>query len=124
MDKVLVAKLGVEGGGCSIYGREAVGSWSFWQEGSSLDLDENDEEVVRSWTTEPVPDLGLAMPKEWPLYHLLKVQARPVAGGDSDGAHALTMGRGPRSAGMTDSPPAWPLARKSIHRQVVHDLPD
>jgi hypothetical protein len=73
MDKVLVAELGVEGGGCSVYGREAEGSWSFWREGSSLDFDEDDEEVVRSWATEPVPDLWLAVPKEWPLYYVLKV---------------------------------------------------
>ena len=71
MGKVLVAELGVEGGGCSIYGSHADGSWSFWQEGSSIDF--ADEELPRSWTSEPVPDLGLAVAKEWPLYHVLEV---------------------------------------------------
>jgi len=71
MDKVLVAELGVEDGGCSIYGRQADGSWSFWQEGSSTDF--ADEEFSRSWETEPVLDLGLAVPKEWTLYHVLKI---------------------------------------------------
>ena len=79
MEKVRVAELGMEGGGCSIYGRQAEGSWSFWREGSSLDLDEDDEEVVRSWTSEPVPDLGLAVPKEWPLYHVLNIHPEFVA---------------------------------------------
>lgn len=36
-------------------------------------MDFADEENSRSWSTEPVPDLGLAMPKEWPLYHALEV---------------------------------------------------
>ncbi len=73
MEKVLVAKVGVEGGDCSIYGLLADGSWSFWQEGSSLDFDEDDQEVVRSWSSEPVPDLGLIVPTEWPPYHVLEV---------------------------------------------------
>ena len=71
MEKVLVAELGVEGGGCSIYGRQADGSWSFWQEGSSVDF--ADEEFSRSWTSEPVPDLGLALPDEWPLFYAVKI---------------------------------------------------
>jgi hypothetical protein len=71
MDKLLVAEMGVEGGGCSIYGRQADGSWFFWQEGSSIDF--ADEENSRSWSTEPVPDLGLVVPKEWPLYYVLNV---------------------------------------------------
>ena len=73
MDKMLVAKIGVEGGGLTIYGREADGSWSFWTEGSSWGLDENDDEVVRSWSSEPVADLGLIVPPEWPTYHSLTI---------------------------------------------------
>ena len=73
MDKMLVAKIGVEGGGLSIYGRDEEGSWSFWTEGSSWGLDENDDEVVRSWSSEPVSDLGLVVPQDWPIYHPLEI---------------------------------------------------
>ena len=48
MDKVLIADIGVEGGGTMIYGRQLQGVWSFWTEGTSMDLDENDDEVLRS----------------------------------------------------------------------------
>ena len=58
MDKVVIAGMGVEGGGVTVYGRRAGGVWSFWQEGSSMDLDENDDEVWREWSSDPVPDLA------------------------------------------------------------------
>jgi hypothetical protein len=72
-DKILVADIGVEGGGLSIYGRESGGTWSFWKEGSSMDLDENDDEIWRAWSSDPVPDLGLLLPEEWPLFHPLSI---------------------------------------------------
>jgi hypothetical protein len=62
MVKVLVAKLGVEGGGLSIYRREDDGSCAFRAEGSSWGFDEQDDEVVRSWSSEPLADLGLVVP--------------------------------------------------------------
>ena len=45
MDKVVVADIGMEGGGITIYGIRSDGAWSFWTEGTSIDLDENDHEV-------------------------------------------------------------------------------
>ena len=74
VDKLLVAEIGVEGGGLSIYGREDEGSWSFWSEGSSMDLDENDDEVWRSWSTDPVADLALVVPREWPLFYPMTIR--------------------------------------------------
>ena len=47
MDKVAIVEMGVEGGGITIYGSQSDGVWSFWTEGSSMDLDDNDEEVWR-----------------------------------------------------------------------------
>ena len=50
----LVLKLSNEGGGMSIY-RTPVepGGWQFQVGGSTIDLDENDSEIWRSWQTEP-----------------------------------------------------------------------
>jgi hypothetical protein len=62
MEKIIAAKLGLEGGGCTIYARQTDGVWWFWQEGSSMDFDENDDEIWRSWSSEPVTDLIAALP--------------------------------------------------------------
>jgi hypothetical protein len=90
MDKVLVAKIGVEGGGLSIYGRDDEGSWSFWTGGSSWGLDDDDDEVVRSWSSEPVPDLGLVVPPDWPLFRALEIHPDFIAWfrGHYEGARA------------------------------------
>jgi hypothetical protein len=69
MDKIKVADIGVDGGGITIYGRHVEGVWSFWTEG----LDENDNEVVRIWSSEPVADLSLIVPSEWTIYHVLEI---------------------------------------------------
>ncbi len=73
MDKVLIADLGLEGGGATIYGRQQHGTWFFWLEGTSMDLDENDDEIWRSWSSQPVQDLSLVLPKEWPLFYPSKL---------------------------------------------------
>lgn len=77
-NRVLVAKLGVEGGGITIYGTECDGAWSFWAEGSSMDLDENDDEVWRRWSSKHLPDLVLILPPDWPLHYPLAVHPRFV----------------------------------------------
>lgn len=64
MEKIIAADLGLEGGGCTIYARQTDGVWWFWQEGSSMDFDENDDEVWRSWSSEPVTDLIAAFPAD------------------------------------------------------------
>ena len=73
MDKVLIAEMGVEGGGITIFGRKSEGVWSFWTEGTSMDLDENDDEVWRSWSSEPVSSLDLVLPKDWLMFYPLKI---------------------------------------------------
>jgi hypothetical protein len=73
MDKVLIAVIGVEGGGIEIFGRHSKGIWSFWGEGTSIDLDENDDDFWRSWTSEPVSSLALVLPNDWPLYAPVKI---------------------------------------------------
>jgi hypothetical protein len=73
MDKLLIADIGVEGGGARIYGRQKDGIWSFWPEGTTIDLDENDDEIRRSWGSQPVQNHSLALPKEWPLFYPSKL---------------------------------------------------
>jgi len=69
MDKVLIADIGVEGGGVTIFGKKSENVWSFWSEGTSMELDENDDESWRSWSSEPVSSLNLVLPNDWPLFH-------------------------------------------------------
>jgi|GEM_PF-2322189 len=60
--KELVLDLGVEGGGASIYRILLVsGGYQYHTEGSSMFLDDNDEEGWRSWTTEPVGNVQAAL---------------------------------------------------------------
>ena len=66
MDKVLIADIGVEGGGVTIFGKMSESVWSFWTEGTSMDLDENDDEVWRSWSSEPVS--GCSLPLRLTVY--------------------------------------------------------
>jgi hypothetical protein len=73
MNKVLIASIGVEGGGLTTFGRESEGIWSFWSEGSSMDLDENEDEVWRSWSSELVGSLDLVLPKDWPPLSPIKI---------------------------------------------------
>jgi hypothetical protein len=70
MDKVLVVVMGLEGGSISVYGRQKEGIWSFWREHCfmvGLDKDLND--VWEGSASEPVRDVALAVPDEWPLYY-------------------------------------------------------
>src|SRR5688572_11900928 len=78
-EKELVLKLGVEGGGATIY-RRPVGSggWQFHVEGTSMFLDENDDEDWRSWTREPVPTIrdalrSIAEGGSWVFFHPISV---------------------------------------------------
>jgi hypothetical protein len=68
MDKVLVARMGVEGGGITIYGSQSEGVWAFWKESTSMALDENDDEVWRSSSSEPVTNFELVVPHDWPMF--------------------------------------------------------
>jgi hypothetical protein len=61
-EKEVVLELGVEGGGATIF-RTPLGSggWQFYVEGSSMYLDENDNEDWRSWRSEPVLNIEEAL---------------------------------------------------------------
>jgi len=78
-EKEMVLELGVEGGGATIY-RTAVASdgWQFHVEGSSMFLDENDDEDWRSWTSEPVPTIrdalrSIADDGSWVFFHPISI---------------------------------------------------
>ena len=73
MEKVVIAEMGLEGCGCTIYGQQVDGMWSFWRAGTSMMLDENDDEVWRSWESEPVANLLDALPDIWWLMHTYEV---------------------------------------------------
>jgi hypothetical protein len=54
-DKELVLELGVEGGGASVFRTpHAADGWQFHVEGTSMYLDEIDDEGWRCWTSQPV----------------------------------------------------------------------
>lgn len=65
MDKVVIVKMGFEGGGVTICGRQTDGVWSLWKEAVSMYFDENDEENWRCWSSDPVSELSELLPKEW-----------------------------------------------------------
>jgi hypothetical protein len=65
--------MGVEGGGTTIFGTQAEGVWSFWTQGTSMNLDENDDEVWRSWSSEPESSLDLVVPHDWPVFYPSKI---------------------------------------------------
>ena len=78
-EKELVLELGVEGGEATIY-RKVVGSedWQFHVEGSSMFLDENDDEDWRSWTSLPVPTIrdalcSIAEDGSWVFFHPISI---------------------------------------------------
>jgi ADP-ribose pyrophosphatase YjhB (NUDIX family) len=62
-DKILIASIGGEGGGATIYGRQTDNAWAFWREGSSMDADDID--IWIPYRSEPVPELDEALPHWW-----------------------------------------------------------
>jgi hypothetical protein len=73
MNRVLIAAMGVEGGGVTIYRSHSQGVWKFWTEGTLIDLDENEDEVWSSWSSNPVSRLDDVLPKQWPVFHPVKI---------------------------------------------------
>jgi hypothetical protein len=65
---VLIAAIGIEGGGVTICGRLVDGVWTYWTKGSSMDLDERDDEVRRTWSSESLVSLDLVVPRDWPMF--------------------------------------------------------
>jgi hypothetical protein len=65
MSRVVILDVGVEGGGATVFGRREAGGWRFWHNGSSICLDEDDNEDWKCWETEAVMDLKDALPRCW-----------------------------------------------------------
>lgn len=76
---ITVLSLGLEGGGCRIMGRQGPRGWVFWQAGTSMDIDLDDNETWTSFKTEPVPRLAQALPEGWCFCHPLRVHKDFVA---------------------------------------------
>ena len=78
-EKEKVLELGVEGGGATIFRTPLdSGGWQFHVEGSSMYLDENDDEDWRSWTSEPVQTIrealrSVAEDGSWVFFHPISV---------------------------------------------------
>lgn len=78
-EKELVLQLGVEGGGATVFRTPlASGGWQFHVEGSSMYLDENDDEGWRSWRSEQVPSVEEALREvaddgSWVFFHPVEV---------------------------------------------------
>jgi hypothetical protein len=79
VEKEKVLEIGVEGGGATIFRTPLrTGGWQFHVEGTSMFLDENDDEDWRSWTSEPVNTIQEAMQSvardgSWVLFHPISV---------------------------------------------------
>lgn len=71
--RVTVADLVLEGGGATVLGTRVDGRWSFWHEGSSIALDENDDEEWRAWASDQSADLAAVVPGIWPLMYPVAV---------------------------------------------------
>jgi hypothetical protein len=74
-EKVVIAEIGIEGGGITIYGSKTDGVWSFWTEGSSMHVDSDEDEVWRSWSSELASSLDLVMLKGWPIFYPVKIHS-------------------------------------------------
>ncbi len=75
MESIVVVELGVEGGGATVSGSKLGETWSFWQEGTSIWLDEDDGESWQPWTSDPVPDLLQALPEKWWLMYPISIHS-------------------------------------------------
>ncbi len=67
--KELIVELGAEGGGGELYRvKTETGGWVYQSGGSSMYLDDNDDESWREWTSEPSSELNEAVTmlyKQW-----------------------------------------------------------
>ena len=80
-DEEPVLQLGVEGGGATIF-RSPLGSggWEYHVEGSSMDFDEIDDEVWRSWRSGPFTAVAealetIAKDGSWVCFYPVKVHS-------------------------------------------------
>lgn len=68
-EPIKVVRLGAEGGGAEIMATVKKGVWSFWQEGSFMDFDKDDNEIWRKFKTDPVGSIGEVIEDEWWFYY-------------------------------------------------------
>jgi hypothetical protein len=68
---LLIADLGLEGGGLAIHGKRSELGWISWAEGTTIALDENDDETWKSWSSEPTADLARLLPADWTMFYPL-----------------------------------------------------
>lgn len=80
-DKEMVLDLGVEGGGATVF-RKPLGSsgWQFVVGGSSMDMDENDDDTWRFWESEPFVRIedavrSITRDDEWVLFWPMMVHS-------------------------------------------------
>lgn len=73
MDKLLIAILGLEGGGFAVYGKRSETGWLFWRESTSMDLDENDDDIWHAFSSDPVRSLDLVLPDGWTSYFAVEL---------------------------------------------------
>jgi hypothetical protein len=77
----LVIRLGIEGGGNDIFRTpRPSGGWQFHVEGSSMDMDENDDEVWRYYASEPFSTIEEALRSisengAWVCYYPCEIHA-------------------------------------------------
>ena len=62
MEKILVLRFLAEGGSAEIYAKKIKGSWLYWQEGSFMDIGEDDGSV---WKHQKHYQLVDAFPEYW-----------------------------------------------------------
>jgi hypothetical protein len=77
-EKEVVLEMGVEGGGVTIFRTPADSGWLLYVEGSSMFLDDNDEEDWRSSATGPVNTIDEALRSvskdgSWVIYYPISV---------------------------------------------------
>ena len=71
---ITVLSLGLEGGGCRIMGRQGPSGWVFWQAGTSMDIDLDDNET---WTSfKKLAALRAWKPSGWQAADRAPTQAR------------------------------------------------
>ncbi|MGZ4997473.1 MAG: hypothetical protein ACXV8J_06540 [Methylobacter sp.] len=64
--KILIVKIGGEGGGASVYARQLGDALVFWHEGCSWDVD---NDFWSDYHSQPVTDLENALPSWWMNAH-------------------------------------------------------
>lgn len=70
----VIVDLGIEGGRLTIYRVMRDGVWAFWASGTSLGLDDNDDEIWTAWRSNQTErDFASLLPQDWPAFYPLFV---------------------------------------------------